>query len=442
MKLIPSSLRDRIANRPNLLNVVDNIGWLFLDKILGTGLGLVMGIWIARYLGPEKFGLLSFATAFVGLFGAIAGLGLRGIVVRDIVRDPEIKEETLGTAALLQFIGGLIAYGLILAAILWLLPNDAFAKALIAILGSMMLFKASEVGSYWFESQMMSKYTVLAKNGSLLIFFSIKAALIFNNAPLASFAWAIAAEAFVFAMMLVLMLELRGPRLRHLRVRLSRAKGLLSQSWPLLLSGVLVSINLKFDQIMITTMVNGDANGKYAVAAALPQFVIGLLVLIETSLYPKNISDAAQGHESLMASLNKTATLIFYLSIAVTIPVIIFSDLIVAVLYGEDYVASVSVLNILVWLVPLSAIVRMQGQYCQITGKTILVMYRQLFIAGSNIFLNWLLIPIYGVIGSAYAILISFSLAIFISSLFDKEFGSIPIMIILKPNFSYMRLRK
>ena len=173
MNLIPAFIHRRIAHRPNLLKIVDNIGWLFLDKILRMGVGLVVGVWVARYLGPEQFGLFSFATAFVGLFGAIAGLGLRGIVVRDIVRHPAGKEETLGTVAVLQFFGGLLAYGLTLGTIFWLRPDDALAKALVAILGSTLLFQASEVAVYWFESQVLSKYTVWVQNGSFLVFAAI-----------------------------------------------------------------------------------------------------------------------------------------------------------------------------------------------------------------------------------------------------------------------------
>jgi PST family polysaccharide transporter len=51
------------------------------------GAGLVITLWIARYLGPEQFGMLNFAIAFIALFGAIAGLGLQGIVIRDVLRD-------------------------------------------------------------------------------------------------------------------------------------------------------------------------------------------------------------------------------------------------------------------------------------------------------------------------------------------------------------------
>jgi O-antigen/teichoic acid export membrane protein len=218
LNLIPAFIHRRIAHRPNLAKIVDNIGWLFFDKILRMGVGLLVGVWIARYLGPEQFGLLSFATAFVGLFGAIAGLGLQGIVVRDIVRDPTSKEETLGTAAVLQLIGGMAAYGLILGTIFWLRPEDMLAKTLVAILGSMMLFKASEVAVFWFESQVQSKYTVWVQNSAFLLFAAIKVGLILNQAPLIAFAWATMAEALLVALLMFVILGFRGPRLRQLRM--------------------------------------------------------------------------------------------------------------------------------------------------------------------------------------------------------------------------------
>jgi len=242
--------------------------------------------------------------------------------------------------------------------------------------------------------------------------------------------------------MMLVMLSLRGPRLKLLRVSLSRATGLLADSWPLLLSGILISINLKFDQIMITSMVSEDANGKYAAAAAIPQLVIGLLMLIETSLYPKNIADSSQGDRSLISSLVKVTTLVFYLSVAASVLLFVLAKPIVPVLYGEAYVDSVSIIQILVLIIPLSSLVRIQGQYCQIKGKTVLVMYRQLFIACCNIFLNWLLLPIYGAMGAAYAIVLSLSLGIALSLILDQEFRKIPVHVLLKPDFSYLRFRK
>ena len=81
------------------------------------GVGLFVGVWVARYLGPELFGLFSFAGAFVGLFSAFSTLGLDGIVVRDIVRDSSVKEETIGTCFALKFIGSVATFLIVLGGI-------------------------------------------------------------------------------------------------------------------------------------------------------------------------------------------------------------------------------------------------------------------------------------------------------------------------------------
>ena len=160
LKFIPQSLQEYIAQHSQFSKILENIGWLFFDKILRMGLGLFIGVWIARYLGPEQFGLLSFAVAFTWLFGAVSTLGLPEIVVRDLVRKPDTKLETLGTAAALLLLGGVLTYCLILITIFWIRPEDLLAKVLVAILGSVVLFKASEIAIYWFESQVLSKYSV------------------------------------------------------------------------------------------------------------------------------------------------------------------------------------------------------------------------------------------------------------------------------------------
>lgn len=91
---------------PGLWKLIGNTGWLFADKILRMGLALVIGVWVARYLGPEQFGLYNYAISFAGLFTMFATLGLDSIVVRNIVRQPAEKDEILGTTFGLRLMGG------------------------------------------------------------------------------------------------------------------------------------------------------------------------------------------------------------------------------------------------------------------------------------------------------------------------------------------------
>ena len=195
MNLTPKSIMIRIKERVGLLNIINNLSWLFFEKILRMGVGLIVGVWIARYLGPEFFGQLNFATAFVGIFSAVGGLGLQSIVVKEIVKNPNDTQEILGTSALLQIACGFIAYGGCIFAMFWLRQDDLLTKQLIVIIGILMIFKSSDFVVYWFEAKVLSKYTALAQCSSFIIFSLLIIALIVSGSPLTAFAWALAGEA-------------------------------------------------------------------------------------------------------------------------------------------------------------------------------------------------------------------------------------------------------
>ena len=264
LKFLPGFIRARIENRPGLLKILDNIGWLFFDKMLRMAVGLLIVVWMARYLGPEQFGLLNFAMAFVGLFGAIATLGLQGIVVRDIVRKPEESKVILGTGFVLQVVGGLMAFGLVILVISLLRPDDTLAKTIVAILGFTQVLKASEVVKYWFESQVQSKFVVWVENGVFLIIAGVKVAMILLQAPLMAFVWAAFAEALLVAALLFAVYGWKIGSISSWKPSFDRGKMLLRDSWPLILSGIAVVVYMKIDQIMLGQMIGDQAVGIYS----------------------------------------------------------------------------------------------------------------------------------------------------------------------------------
>lgn len=421
MNLIPAFIYRRVAHRPNLVKILDNIGWLFFDKVLRLVVGLIIGVWVARYLGPEQFGILSYAIAFVGLFGAIAGLGLQSILVREIVRDPNSKEETLGTAAFLQLISGLITYGIILIAIYWLRPEDMLAKALVAILGSMMLFKASEVAVFWFESQVQSKYTVWVQNIAFLFFAVIKMGLILYQAPLVAFAWAMMAEALLVALLMFSVLGLRGPKLQKLRISVVRAKLLLNNSWPLMLSGIAIMIYLKIDQIMLGNMVGDEAVGIYSVAVRISELWYFIPMIILASVFPTVLELKKRSEKQYNQRFQSLYVLMVWLSVGVAVPMTFLSEPIVTLFFGDMYVQSGVVLAIHIWASVFVFLGVASGKWYLTEGLQVIMLQRDLLGGASNILLNLVLIPRYGAVGAAVATVISYALAdLFFDCLYSR----------------------
>lgn len=428
VRFLPDLIKRRILNRPNLVKILDNIGWLFFDKILRMGVGLIVGVWVARYLGPEQFGLFNFASAFVGMFGAIAGLGLQGVVVRDLVREPSSKEEILGSAMALQLIGGFVAYGLILATIFWLRPDDALAKTIVAILGSTMLFKASEVAVCWFESHVLSKFTVWVQNGTFLIFASIKVLLILKGAPLIAFVWATMAEGMAVALMMLIVLGMRGPRVRQLRMKIARAKTLFVDSWPLLLSGVAVMIYMKIDQIMVGQMIGDEAVGIYSAAVKISEVWYFVPMAIVSSVFPAILGAKERDEDVYYRSLQRLFDLLVWISVGVALLMTFLSTTIIALIFGVAYESAAPILAVHIWASIFVFLGVASGQWFLAENRQRLSLQRSVLGMIVNIILNFAFIPKFGALGAAWATVVSYAVAAMFSDSLQAETRRIFIM--------------
>ncbi len=421
MNLLPQFILDRIEHRPNLAMILDNIGWLFLDKILRMGVGLIVGVWVARYLGPEQFGQLNYTLAFVSLFGAFATMGLNGIVVREIVRDPDGANTTLGTAFVLQLIGGMTAAGLIIVTIVWLRPEDELTRLMVAILGLTLVFKSSEVIKYWFESQVQSRYTVWVQNAVFLVIASVKVAMIISEAPLIAFVWVILAEAFLVALGLLAIYASKGGHLRQWKLRIEHSKTLLKDSWPLIISGVSIIAYMKIDQVMLGEMLGNEAVGIYNVAVVLSEVWYFIPIAINQSVMPALFRSKEISQELFLNRLQRQFDLMIWLAIPVALLVTIFSKDIVGILYGSQYSESSSVLVVHIWAGVFVFLNNAAWGWYYAENKQSIANLRITIGLVMNVALNYILIPFYGVVGAAVATLISRFFIAYVGQLLHRD---------------------
>jgi PST family polysaccharide transporter len=74
-------------------NILKNLGWLLGDKLFRLGGGLLVGVLVAKYLGPEDFGIFNFVFSFVWIFSHFVTLGLDEIVTKELIVKPEPKKK-------------------------------------------------------------------------------------------------------------------------------------------------------------------------------------------------------------------------------------------------------------------------------------------------------------------------------------------------------------
>ena len=405
-----------------------NTSWLFTEKIIRLIITFAVGILIIRYLAPEEFGLLSYAMSYVGIFASISSLGIDSILTRELIKDPNQRDNLLGTAFTLKIIGA-IAATVLLISILPLTTNDSFTNLMILIIASATFFQSFNVIDFYFQSKVMAKFSVFAQSGSFLLSSIIKIMLIIFKAPLVYFAIVILVEAIFLAVGFIIVYKFQKLKLADWKADKNLALKILNDSWPLILSGVVIAIYMKISQVLIKEMMNETEVGYYGAAVRLCEAWYFVPLAITASLFPAIVNAKKISENLYLSRLQKLYDLMAWIAILIALPVSIFSETITTILFGKGYLPSAPVLSIYIWAGVATFLGVSSSQYLITENLTKLSFYRTLLGMIVNVVLNILFIPKFGIIGSAYATLISFSAATFSIGMTKKTFPQLIMMI-------------
>lgn len=407
---LPAFIRTKFEGRQNLRKIAGNTGWLYANAFLRAPVGMAVNIWMARYLGPQQFGLLNYVVAFVALFSAFSTMGLDGFVVRDIVRDPSSRDETLGSAFVLKFCGGIITLLASVAAIILMKRDDSLVWGLVAITAAGTVFQAFDTIDFWFQSQIRSKFTVLAKSIPFLLIAVTKMILILLKAPLVAFVWAALADVALGGIGLVIAYRKQGHCISAWVPTIDRAKSLMKDSWPLIFSSLVGMVYLRIDQVMLSQMVGDKELGIYSAAVKLAEAWY-FLPMICTSATPHIIQAKTVNNEIFYDSLQKLYNVMALMGYALAIPTTFLGGWLVRLLYGEEYRAAGPMLVVLIWSVMFVLLGVARSVFLTTMNWGKVHLFTVTLGAAINVVLNLLLIPRYGGLGAAIASLIAYWMA-------------------------------
>jgi O-antigen/teichoic acid export membrane protein len=399
---------------------IENAAWLIIEKGLTMGIGVFVGIYTARYLQPESFGLLNYAISYVGIFSAFASLGLDQIMIRELVKSIEKRDVLLGTAFILKIAGSLILVLVMLGTMLFM-EHTFFTNLLIIIIAFSELFKVFEVVNFFFQSQVQSKYVVQVQMAlNLTISFS-KIALVLVEAPLIWFGIIILIGTILNALGYIYAYQKREGRVLSWTFDKSVAGSLLRESWPLALYGIALHIQAKIDQVMLGKMLNNYEVGQYSVALKFIEiFGFAPMILISTLMpaVTKAKAVSEQLYHNRLVNLYRVMFLVFLL---IATPIYFFAEDVVSILYGKEYQPAGYLLS----LFALRLFFSNMG-----VGKSAFIVNESLFryslltvVIGaiSNITFNYFLIPPYESVGAITASILSFIVSIFIVDIFFEK---------------------
>ena len=383
--------------------------------------GLGINVWLVRALGAANLGLLGFAQSLVGLIGIVSYLGLESIVVRELVRRPGDEGEILGTSATLRGLGAAVTLALSGTAMTLLRPGDSTAIALSLILGGAVLFQALDVIDHWFQSRSDFLPFVLARTSAFVLASAIKAGCLLAGASLETLTIAIAAEFAIAAMLLLVAYRRRGGALGRWRFNPDRARSLLSQSWPLMLTTAAIVLYTRTDQVMLTLMRGESENGILAAAQRLSEILYFIPVAALAAANPTLLRTHQQGPEIYRRRLGRLFGALTWIAIGLAVPISLFAGTITRLLFGAEFAGSGPVLALHVWAAPAVFLGVAQSNWFIAEGRERGLLLRAAAGAVTNVALNFWLIPRFGAVGAAVATLASQWIAsIFLNALFTS----------------------
>jgi len=388
------------------IRYLKNTSWVLGERILRIFVALFIGVWVARYLGPENFGILSYAQSFVAIFSAFSSLGLNNVLVRELVKTPENRNVFLGTSFGLQTVGSTILM-LCLIVSIYLNDNEALTNQIIIILGLLTFLKSFGVITSYFQSVVKSRFVVIPSIISLGISSILKVVLILKGFPLIYFVYVLVFDIVFITSGQIFNYFKNGYSVLKWKFSWGKAKYLLRDSWPLILSSIMISIYMKIDQVMIKELMDNDSVGQYAAAVKLSQAWYFVPSVICASLFPAIVNAKMKSAQLYKTRLQKLYNLMVLLAFSLVIPTMLFSEWLVDLTYGPEYQLTAKVLSVHVlagvfvflgvsnskWL--LNENLQKYGTLCLSLGMI------------TNVVLNFVLIPEIGIIGAAYATLIS-----------------------------------
>ncbi len=399
--------------------IVKNVSWIIVCRIAQSLIALVIGMISARYLGPSNYGLLSYASSVVAFVVPLAQLGLRNVLVEEIVSHPQREGKTLGTSIGISVISSLFC---IVGCVTFVsIANAGERDTLIvcALYSISLLFQMTEMIQYWYQAKLLSKYTSVTSLVAYTIVALYKVFLLISGKNIYWFAISYAFDYLIISVVLFVLYRKLGSQ--KLSFSFSLGKQIFARSKYYIVSSMMVTLFTQTDKIMIKMMKSNTENGYYSTATACAAMTGFVFVAIIDSLRPVIFESKKEDYKKFERNMSLLYSIIIYAGVAQSLVLTLFAKPIVTILYGEAYFAAIPILQIITWYSAFSYMGSVRNIWMLAEEKQKYLWIINLSGAILNIIGNFVLIPLLGATGAA------------IATVFTQFFTNVVLCMIIKP---------
>ena len=386
--------------------IAKNTILMLISLILTLILGFFITTYTARYLGVENFGIISLALSITGIYMIFTDLGLNTLIVREIARDKSFGDKYTSNILLIKLLLTIMTLILIIITVS-LLGYDLEVKNVIYIITFSIMISTftNYFGSVFQANQRMlyvALYNLLTSSIILigvfvgiyykldLYFFTI--IYLISNAIVFIYMFQIYVKTFSFP---------------KWNINLNLWKPLLKEAWPFGLTSLSGMIYTYIDTIMLSVLQGSEAVGLYSAAYRIMLIMLFFPNAINLTLFPV----MSKYYKTSKKSLQQLHQIYFKYMLLFGLPIgfgtTILANKIITFIFGQGYLQSGMILQILIWTIVLTFIGASFVQILQSTNNQLVITKISVVCVFVNIVINLFLIPLYSYIGASIATVIT-----------------------------------
>jgi O-antigen/teichoic acid export membrane protein len=373
--------------------------------------GILVGVLVARFLGKEQFGIISYALSVLSIFTVFSTLGLDGIVVRELITEKDKKYQILGTTFWMRFIGSLLV---VLSATFYSSMRDPSDSTWIVFLVSIaVVFQSFSVIDFYFQSEVKGKFTAIIQIITLVLSAIVKLVLIYLEAPLTWFASMVMFEALITAINQIYFYKINQQEISKWKFTFTESKRLLSHSWPIIISAFMQMIYQQADKILIARYLHDMGMvGQYAAATRISEASFFIPVALSTALFPGIINNR-HNKPLQLKRLTQIYSLMIWSAIFISIGGYLLGDIVIGFLYKDGFPLAPEIFKIHIWITIPVFFGTAWGSWLLALNKQRLITVYQVFVLVIILALEMYFIPKDGIVGAAKSVVWAYSFSLF-----------------------------
>ena len=380
--------------------IFKNTGVLFISQMVNYVLAFFYTIYLARYLGVDMFGVLSFGLSFTLIIGVTADLGLSILVVREISRDKSISPHYTGNIIILKLVLCSLTLGLI-AVLINILNYPPQTIYVIYILAFWMVFTSfTQLFYSVFQAYEKLEYqavgTILY---SVILLFGVFYG-IFHNLSIEWFALIYLISGLI-TLIIVLLVYLAKFPWPQLKINWNFWKTNMVLALPLSIASIFSTIAFRVDTVLLSLLQGNAAVGWYSASYKVIEVLLFIPLIYNAAIFPVLSKFYITSHESIQFVYVKSIKYLIILGLPIAAGITILSKDIILILYQSAYAPSVMALQILVWTIPIILLTTIFGTILISMNKQVLAIRLTFIYMIFNIGVNLVVIPQFSYLGAS-----------------------------------------